>query len=326
MADENPSEFRFDGDEHDPESFYREELKDLRVEKLAQRLTVLTILLPCLLAVAIYFGYQDLSGRVSQSSDTGSAEIQQLTEQLEALSKDFNEKLITFSTTLSTQDKDFGTSIEGRLFAINKNIDELQGRFNALGAEIKRNKAQSQETLEKLNASKVDKKSQAKAIEKLNASIEPLKTELEKLKTIRQDLNAVSGDIKKLEAGLTQKLKAVAVQTEQVAEEYKELDASVTKLSGNTIDRDTLALEIFKLKKNFQNLLSKEISDLKQRLDSIRTENDMIENSAKTQKHSLKKASKKPALQASGSTPASGTGNAKPGPPSETITEKDLIE
>jgi chromosome segregation ATPase len=326
MGKENPSDFSFDGDEQEPESYYHEELKDLRVEKLSQRLTVLTILLPCLLAVAIYFGYQDLSGRVSQNSDTGSIEIQRLTEQLEALSKNFNEKLITFSTTLSSQDKDFGTNIEGRLFAINKSIDKLQDQFKTLGEEIKRDKEQNQDTIEKLKASKVDKKSQAVAIEKLNAAISPLKGELQQIKTIQQDLKKVSGDIIKLETKLTQKLEAVAVQTEQVSGEFEALDASVAKLTGNTIDKDTMALEIFKLKKNFENLLSREISNLNRRLDAIQTEIDGIENSSATQKQSLKKTSKRPVLQTSGTASTTGIGSAARPAETETITEKDLIE
>ena len=138
MADENSTDFRYNGDEPEPEPFYHEELRDLRVEKLSQRVMLLSILLPCLTAVAIYFGYQNLSDRISRSRGSGSLEIQQLTKKLDDLSKTFNEKLITFSTTLSTQDKDFGTSIEGRLFAINKNIDRLGVDFKSLNDDLSR--------------------------------------------------------------------------------------------------------------------------------------------------------------------------------------------
>ena len=86
MADENPSEFRLDGNEQEPETFYHEELKDLRAEKLSQRVTLLSILLPCLIAVTIYFGYRELSGRVSQNQDTGSMEVQRLAKEIENLS------------------------------------------------------------------------------------------------------------------------------------------------------------------------------------------------------------------------------------------------
>jgi len=40
MAEENPPEFKFNADDQDPEAFYREEIKDLRVEKLSQRIRI----------------------------------------------------------------------------------------------------------------------------------------------------------------------------------------------------------------------------------------------------------------------------------------------
>lgn len=326
MARENTPEFRFDGDEEEPESFYHEELKDLRVEKLSQRVTLLTILLPSLIAVAIYFGYQNLSGRVSQGHDTGSLEIQRLTKELDDLSKNFNEKLITFSTTLSTQDKDIGTTIEGRLFAINKNISELQNNFKSLNEELKRDLKQNLDTIEKLKASKVDKKSQAVAVEKINASIKPLKKELQQLKALGQDLKTVSGDIKNLESTLSKKLKAVTADTEQFGKNYEQLEASLTKLSGKTIDKDALALEVFKLRKNFENQLAEAVSDLNQRLESLQTEIDAVEKISGTQKQTLNKTSQKAVSQQSGAAPKTGTGSAALPAQPGTITEKDLIE
>ncbi|MBW2584909.1 MAG: hypothetical protein JRE36_15370 [Deltaproteobacteria bacterium] len=99
MAEENPPEFKFNADDQDPEAFYREEIKDLRVEKLSQRIILLSILLPILMGVAIFFVYRDLTGRVGRSQDTGSIEAQRISRELEEISKKFNEKLITFSTT-----------------------------------------------------------------------------------------------------------------------------------------------------------------------------------------------------------------------------------
>ena len=90
----------------------------------------------------------------------------------------------------------------------------------------------------------------------------------------------------------------------------------MTKLSGNTIDKDALAvalaLERLKLSKNFENQLAQEVSDLNQRLESLQKELDAIEKISGTQKQSLKKVSKKAVTRQT----------APPG----TITEKDLIE
>jgi len=326
MADENPSEFKFDGEEQEPESFYHEEFKDLRIEKLSQRVTLLSILLPCLTAVVIYFGYQNLSGKVSRNHDTGSLETQKLTKEIEDLAQNFNQKLITFSTTLSTQDKDFGTSIEGRLIYINKNIDELQNKFKSLNEDLTRDLKQNQDKIEKLKTSKADKKSQTALVEQITTAIKPLEEELQKIKTIRQDLKTVSSDISKLENKLTQKLEAVTAKTEQVGQEYGQFEASLTELSNKINDTDALALEVFKLKKNFQNQLSEEISNINQRLNSIQKEIVGTDKFPGTQQQSLKEVFPKTISQQSVSTQNTGSDSVTPPTPSGTITEKDLIE
>jgi len=317
MAGKNPSEFRFDGNDQETESFYHEEFKDLRLERLSQRLTFLMILLPCLTAVALYFGYQDLSGKLSRRNDSGSQDIQRLTEELDGLSQEFNQKLITFSTTLSSQDKDFGTSIKSRLFTINKDIVILQQEFKSLNEEIKRSLKQNTATIEKLQSSKADKKSQAVAIEKINGTINPLMAEIQKLKTVRRDLKAISGDMTKLEKKLTTNLAALADTARQTGAKNAQMEASLAELSSKTINKDALALEIFKLKKKFQSQISREVADINQRLDTIRLEVDRTETIVGPEKKSLKKISKD-TVPGTGRQAATG----KPEP----ITEKDLIE
>jgi uncharacterized membrane protein YdfJ with MMPL/SSD domain len=174
MAEENPPEFKFNADDQDPEAFYREEIKDLRVEKLSQRIILLSILLPILMGVAIFFAYRDLTGRVGRSQDTGSIEVQRISRELEEISKKFNEKLITFSTTLSTQDKNFDATISGKLAAINKNLNALNKNLKSLNANLNQTKS----TVKNLAGSKADKKSQDAAFAKVNAALKPLKKEL----------------------------------------------------------------------------------------------------------------------------------------------------
>ncbi|MDJ0817489.1 MAG: hypothetical protein QNJ58_14870 [Desulfobacterales bacterium] len=326
MADEHPSEFRFNGDNSEPESFYRDELKDLRVEKLSQRITLLSILLPCLIAVALYVGYQNLSGRIGRSDNTGSQEIQRLTAELEELSKTFNEKLITFSTTLSAQDKDFGTSIEGRLFAITQSIDKLQKKVDSLNENLTRDFDRSQQIIEKLSVSKADKKGLAVAVEKINASIKPLRSELQKLKAVRKDLSAVSANIKKLDGKLTTELDAAAARSDQISQDYRQLGESLAKLSGQAVDKDALALEMFKIKKNVQRQIAEAVSDLNQRLDALQTRVDSAEKAAGYQKQSMKKASQKAVSRPGGTTPKSSSPAGSRPKTADSITEKDLIE
>ena len=329
MADNTPSEFKFNGDDSEPDSYYHEEFRDLRIEKISQRVTVLTILLPCLMAVAAYFGYQNLVGKVSQDRNTGSQEIQRLTKDLEDLSKSFNEKLITFSTTLSTQDKDFGASIEGRLVSLNQNIGRLQHDFkslnhdfNSLNEDLKRALKQNQETIEKLKASKADKKSQVVAVEKINAAITPLKKELRNLSAIRKDLTSASAAVEKLETKLTNELEPLAAATQQQGQNYDELRASLTELSNKTAaDNEALALDVLILKKNMPNQ-AKAIETINRRLDTLQSAIDGILKISAAQKQSLKKVSKKALTQKSATASGVTTQRSQP----KTITEKDLIE
>ena len=313
MAEENPPEFRFNADDQDPEAFYREEIKDLRVEKLSQRIMLLSILLPILIGVAIFFAYRDLTGRVGRSQDTGSIEVQRISRQLEEISKKFNEKLITFSTTLSTQDKNFDTTISGKLAAVNKNIDALNKNVDALNKSLN----QTRSTVKNLAASKADKKSQDAAFAKINAALKPLKKELKSLTGLRQELKTVSTGIKSLESTLNQKLAEVATAAEQSQKDTAQLQTSITRLSDDKIDKDTFGLEAFKLKKNFQNLLSYEITAINQKLDSIQKKIDDIQNMSKSPKRSLKSLSKKT---------SSTTDKTKAPSKSGSIDEQDLPE
>ena len=313
MAEENPPEFRFNADDQDPEAFYREEIKDLRVEKLSQRIMLLSILLPILIGVAIFFAYRDLTGRVGRSQDTGSIEVQRISRQLEEISKKFNEKLITFSTTLSTQDKNFDTTISGKLAAVNKNIDALNKNVDALNKSLN----QTRSTVKNLAASKADKKSQDAAFAKINAALKPLKKELKSLTGLRQELKTVSTGIKSLESTLNQKLAEVATAAEQSQKDTAQLQTSITRLSDDKIDKDTFGLEAFKLKKNFQNLLSYEITAINQKLDSIQKKIDDLQNMSKSPKRSLKSLSKKT---------SSTTDKTKAPSKSGSIDEQDLPE
>jgi chromosome segregation ATPase len=264
MAERKPPEFRFNADDQEPDEFYHEEMKDLRVEKLSQRITLISILLPCLIAVALYFGYRDLTGRVHKGRDNRDQEVQQLSDQLEALSEKFNEKLDTFSTTISSQDKKISDSISGQLNTINANIDVLNKNM----ASLNENLEQAQNAIKKLDNAKADKKSQATAIADLEADLDPLKNEIQSLTNLRADIESISSEIKNLESQITAEMTKVTENTTTFKKEYDLLQASVAEQLSEKLDKAALGVELLMFKKN-QNNHSQEITRLSQILDSI---------------------------------------------------------
>lgn len=316
MADETPPEFKFNADDQDPETFYQEEIKDLRVEKLSQRITLLTILLPILIGIAIFFAYRDLTGRVNQTQDTGSMEVQRISRQLAEISKEFNDKLITFSTTLSSQDRQFDTTVSEKLAAVNENVAALNKNLKSLNENLDR----TQSTVKNLAAAKADKKSQEAAFSKVNGSLTSLENQLKSLVNLRQELTAVSAGIKKLESDLNRKITVVTTATEQSKQDYRQLQTSLSGLSEKMVDKDTFELEVFKLRKNYQNRVALEIIEINRKLAGMEKTIDSIQKNFRSQKRSMKSMSKKPSPE----TP-SGTGETSP-TRSDAIDEQDLPE
>ncbi|MEE4263211.1 MAG: hypothetical protein V2I56_11010 [Desulfobacteraceae bacterium] len=317
MVEETPPEFKFSADDQDPETFYQEEIKDLRVERLSQKVTLLTILLPILIGIAIFFAYRDLTGRVSRTQDSGSMEVQRIARQLTELSKEFNDKLIVFSTTLSTQDKEFDTTVSEKLSAINGNVTVLNKNLQSLKDDL----SQTKDAVKDLGASKADQKSQDAAFAKVNGSLKTFENELKSLAKLRQELEAVSSGIKNLEGDMNQKLTAVTVATEQSKKDYSQLQTSISSLSDGKVDKDTFDLEVLKLRKNYQNRVAQEITSINQKLDSIQNEIDDIQKNYRSQKRSMKSLSKKESP-----TQSTGTNGAAIPSKSGSINEQDIIE
>jgi hypothetical protein len=280
MAERNPSEFRFNGDDQEPGDFYQEEMKDLRVEKLSQRITVISILFPCLIAVAIYFGYRDLTSRVHQGRDSGNLEVQKLSMQMEELSKKFNDKLITFSKTLSAQDHDYDSSISGKLITINNNIKSLNQSIKSLNENLK----QAKITIKKIDETKADKKNQEAAIIGMKSDLDSLKNEFQSLIDIRQGIKLTASEIENLSSQIIDQKAKVAENNAKLKEEYDMLQASIAEQLSEKIDKAALGVELLMYKKNQSNH-AQEITRLIQRLDSMqkRIENMQIDSKLNVQ-------------------------------------------
>jgi chromosome segregation ATPase len=288
MAERKPPEFRFNADHQEPDELYHEEMKDLRVEKLNQRMTLITILLPCLIAVAIYFGYRDLTRRVHQSRDSGNLEVQKLSAQMEALSKKIDEKLATFSTTLSAQGQDFGNSISSKLNTMSNHIEVLNQSMKSLNENLNQTKS----AIAKLDKGKADKKSLQAAIASLKADLDPLKNEFQSLTDVRASIKSVSSELKNLQGQLTEEMTRVAANTATLEKEYDLLQASIARQLSEKIDKAALGVELLMFKKN-QSIQYQEITRLAQRLDSIQNSIEGLQIDSKLNRQPEASPSKK---------------------------------
>ena len=257
IDDEQYSSFKFDGDDEpdDEQTIYQEEAKDRRVEKLNHRVTIISILIPVLIGVVFYIAYSDITGRVSQSQDTGAMEIQNLSSQLE---ENF--------TKLSEKYGDLEVALTQKLAALEK-VDK----------SMKSNLKKAEDTVAKINATKADKKDQQNAIAKIDKALNPLRQELKTIKSVTTDLQTQNNDLKQQLATLSTNLTRLSASTEKTlkasaATHSKELTAiqtDLSSLSGQKMDKDALQLELLKTRKHFQRDLDMTKSAIDKRLVSI---------------------------------------------------------
>jgi DNA repair exonuclease SbcCD ATPase subunit len=145
MNEDKSSDFKFRIDEESPDSVFQDEIRELRLEKLSKRVTILTILIPCLIGGLIAFAYMDLKKRVFINRDTGVRTVQDL-------SKDLDVKLYD----LTTKYNDLENTLATRAATLEKNFSSLKFRLYKNENKIK-----------KLGASKADKKDQENALKDL---------------------------------------------------------------------------------------------------------------------------------------------------------------
>ena len=263
MNAKESKEFNFNeiGDDEYPESLYQEELNDLRVEKINQRVTIITILLPCLIGVILFIAYRDLTGRVSQSEFSGSKEVQALSEELEDKFKN-----------IATQFTTVQASLDERITPIEKTITDLNENFkklNIIDENLKQNLDKSGTTLKTISASKVDKKEHAAAIEKINKSLSLIRKELEALASINNDIRSLSSEMQAIDQRLKKDLTSLSETMAKSDNDLIQIQNDLVKLADRKLDKASLELEILKARKNYERTLDETVIKLDRRMDSL---------------------------------------------------------
>jgi chromosome segregation ATPase len=249
IDDEEYSSFKFKGnDEPLPEqTIYQEEAEERRLEKLSHRVTILSILIPVIVGAVFYITYRDISSRVSRSQDTGAMEIQNLSAQLE-------EKY----AALSARYGDLETALTQKLEALNKAVQTITANLKT-----------AEDTVNKISATKADKKDQEDALAKMDTALTPIRKELETLAPLRSDLKVVTAELATLDKSLQQQLLALTANVDKALKDLTQIQSQTTTLSQQKLDKDDLELELLKARKNYQRDLDLTKATIDKRLDSI---------------------------------------------------------
>lgn len=248
-----PSTFKIGGDDQENDAVMQAELQELKIEKLGQRVMLLTILIPCMIGVILIISYLDIKDRVKRTQSTGTIGVQKL-------SKDLDSKF----SSLSLEQAKLREVHDKKLPALEKSAAFLQTRIKKVRASIK-----------DLEASNI------KQVELTQAVNNQLNARLGKLMEHRHDeLNAFAVADQELNTKtetLSKQVGEMANAYGSFSEKLTELEKTLADLSATQISKEELDLAL-KLKEigfrqemlDVTGAMGKKIDTLKKQVDQLK--------------------------------------------------------
>jgi chromosome segregation ATPase len=256
MIEENEnSRFQFSATEDEPETLLHDELRELKIEKLAHRVTLLTILIPCMVGIILVIAYLDIKDRVTRSYDTGTIGVQKL-------SKDLASKFSSLSLE-QAKIKDIQAS---KIPDLEKSAAFLKSRITKL-----------QESMDQMSASSIDKDELARVTKTLTDKLADLEQE------IKSDVEALASTNSQIVDNSQKLTNDIGMQSENLAEIDIKIDTirkEIKMLSESFINKDDLELAL-KLKEigyrqsllDKTALLNKEIQIIQKEVKALQKKN-----------------------------------------------------
>lgn len=228
MNENDKSDFKIGMDDESQDHLFQEEMENIRIEKLSNRITFISVLMLCLIAIIFFLAYLDIKKRLATVHDTGTTEVKNL-------SKDVEEKL----SDLISKHK----QLKDSLSKIENHTSSLQAKLNETTTAIKYIRS----------ARKTDNKGFNDSISKIE----------KKSSSISNDLKNVSSELKTFDTKFNKKLADLSKTADKISAELNKLKSDISKLSAVIVDKKTLDSAF----KNEQKLYDQKLNQLKRNIE-----------------------------------------------------------
>ncbi|MCK5542777.1 MAG: hypothetical protein KAI40_08780 [Desulfobacterales bacterium] len=220
-------------------SAHHEEKNTLRLDKLNNRVTIILIIIPIIIAAILIFGYLDMQETVVGVNKEKQSKILEITKQ-------FGEKTNAFDVELAKMD----SMLEKTLPSIEKKIKKLEAR------------------LAKLSSQKADKKKVSKDITELSSADDKYKALLTQIEQTGKDNQALINESKtKLETDISNINEKLDTEFTKM-DEYENLVATTMKnlsilekkydeFKKNALTNKTLVTKLDRMNQTFNSKIDK---------------------------------------------------------------------
>jgi chromosome segregation ATPase len=236
-------------------SAYHQEINTLKIEKLSNRVTIISVIIPCLICAILAFIYLDMKERVVDVDETKKVQVEKMARQIE-------EKLNSLDLRIAKNKFDFDQQLPllakkeealenqvAKMSVSKANVKTIKANMAALDKKIKKNAGQNKKTLAATEAVNL----------KMLASIKKNNTRFEeKTSQIKQDITLFTEEF-------DARLLELSAYEEQIGLLRKTTSLLDKKLKGMELD----GLSKNELDKRFskvQRSLEKMIQDLDKKL------------------------------------------------------------
>jgi chromosome segregation ATPase len=240
MTENESAKFRIRSDDN-PEAHFQEDNQGLKLDKLSRRLTLITILIPCLIGGILFLVYRDIQMRVGQVSDTGTSKVR-------TLSKDMESRY----SSLSLKHGKFQVGFTKRISSLEKTTVSLQKTLQEATTAIKYIRS----------ARRSDNKKVAKAIDAINKT-------LGTLAPLPQNLETMASEIKLYDQNLSKELGSFSQSLEGIRNNLIKIQADILFLASAKTDNKAFNLALKSQQKNHQQALQQTKRDIDKKIASL---------------------------------------------------------
>ncbi len=240
-------------------AMFQQEANTLKIEKLSQRVTIISVIIPCIIIAILVFVYMDITEKVVDVDQTQANQMAQVSQDLAIKLNALDVRIAKATHQLDEK----LTTLESKRQA----LENQTAKMSAAKVDLKAMEAALAKLNKQINANADQDKSTLAAMERINQQL---------LSTIDQnssDFKAASTQIKKefrlFKEEFDARLLELSAYEQRIAQIVKDIGVLGKKL--DVLEKNTAASIDKKLNKNLSLLrqdLEKQIADTKKRADA----------------------------------------------------------
>ena len=262
MADNNSSKFKIRFDDEGPldakvsEPPLQEKVENLRLNKISRKINLFAVLVPCLLALILVFGYFDIRKKFDNIHISGSSDVQ-------AISKDLDSKF---------------SSLSIRQAKIEALLNEKISTIEKTAARLEQSLEQTEKALSGVRSSTPDKQELAGIITEIDMTLAPMNTDIKKLSS---EIKKISSEAKSLQEKFDKESSKLATAVSGLQKEVSTLKTDTAALTSSRADKQKIDLAVQHIEKFVPQKLNDLEKSLSEKIDALRNQIKTIEDKQK---------------------------------------------